>query len=60
MPDITINDIIVTFPFKPYSVQEEYMKKVIECLQNGQHGVLESPTGTSAYTCVIVNLEGQV
>ncbi|XP_067211494.1 regulator of telomere elongation helicase 1 homolog [Linepithema humile] len=46
MPDITINDIIVTFPFKPYSVQEEYMKKVIECLQNGQHGVLESPTGT--------------
>ncbi|KAL0109407.1 hypothetical protein PUN28_014465 [Cardiocondyla obscurior] len=22
------------------------MKKVIECLQNGQHGVLESPTGT--------------
>ncbi|XP_019699354.1 regulator of telomere elongation helicase 1 homolog isoform X2 [Harpegnathos saltator] len=46
MPDITINDIIVSFPFKPYSVQEEYMRKVIECLQNGQHGVLESPTGT--------------
>ncbi|XP_014482362.1 PREDICTED: regulator of telomere elongation helicase 1 homolog [Dinoponera quadriceps] len=46
MPDITINDIIVSFPFKPYPVQEEYMRKVIECLQNGQHGVLESPTGT--------------
>ncbi|KAG5343499.1 RTEL1 helicase, partial [Acromyrmex charruanus] len=46
MPDVIINDIIVTFPFKPYPVQEEYMKKVIECLQNGQHGVLESPTGT--------------
>lgn len=46
MPDIVINDIIVSFPFKPYTVQEEYMKKVIECLQNSQHGVLESPTGT--------------
>jgi len=47
MPDITINDIVINFPFKPYPVQEEYMRKVIECLQNGQHGVLESPTGTS-------------
>ncbi|XP_012535428.1 regulator of telomere elongation helicase 1 homolog isoform X2 [Monomorium pharaonis] len=46
MPDVTINDIIVSFPFKPYPVQEEYMRKVIECLQNSQHGVLESPTGT--------------
>ncbi|XP_025996451.1 regulator of telomere elongation helicase 1 homolog isoform X2 [Solenopsis invicta] len=46
MPEITINDIVVNFPFKPYPVQLEYMKKVIECLQNSQHGVLESPTGT--------------
>ncbi|XP_020278263.1 regulator of telomere elongation helicase 1 homolog isoform X2 [Pseudomyrmex gracilis] len=46
MPDITINDVLVSFPFKPYPVQEEYMRKVIECLQNSQHGVLESPTGT--------------
>lgn len=49
MPDITINDIIVNFPFKPYPVQEEYMRKVLECLQNGQHGVLESPTGICTY-----------
>ncbi|CAL1684007.1 unnamed protein product [Lasius platythorax] len=53
MPDITINDIIVSFPFKPYSVQEEYMRKVIECLQNGQHGVLESPTGTGKTLCLL-------
>ncbi|KAG7204915.1 hypothetical protein KM043_005307 [Ampulex compressa] len=46
MPDIDINGIIVSFPFKPYPVQEEYMRKVIECLQNSKHGVLESPTGT--------------
>lgn len=46
MPDITINGIVINFPFKPYPVQEEYMAKVIECLQNSKHGVLESPTGT--------------
>ncbi|XP_063978683.1 regulator of telomere elongation helicase 1 homolog [Diachasmimorpha longicaudata] len=46
MPDIVINGIQVTFPFPPYKVQEDYMAKVIECLQNKKHGVLESPTGT--------------
>lgn len=45
MPEVTINNVIVNFPFKPYTVQEEYMAKVIECLQNGKNGVLESPTG---------------
>ncbi|OAD55149.1 Regulator of telomere elongation helicase 1 like protein [Eufriesea mexicana] len=38
MPDVTINNIIVSFPFKPYAVQEEYMTKVIECLQNSKNG----------------------
>ncbi|KAK1124462.1 hypothetical protein K0M31_006814 [Melipona bicolor] len=46
MPDVTINNVIVSFPFKPYPIQEEYMAKVIECLQNNKNGVLESPTGT--------------
>lgn len=46
MPDVTINNIIINFPFKPYSIQEEYMAKVIQCLQNSKNGVLESPTGT--------------
>lgn len=45
MPDVTINNIIINFPFKPYSIQEEYMAKVIQCLQNSKNGVLESPTG---------------
>ena len=45
MTDININGVTVTFPFKPYKVQEDYMSKVIECLQNSKHGVLESPTG---------------
>lgn len=40
-----INGIPVIFPFQPYEVQENYMKKVIDCLKNKRHGILESPTG---------------
>ncbi|XP_014606686.1 PREDICTED: regulator of telomere elongation helicase 1 homolog [Polistes canadensis] len=53
MSDITINGIVINFPFKPYPVQEEYMAKVIECLQNSKHGVLESPTGTGKTLCLL-------
>lgn len=45
MTEITIRGVVVQFPFKPYQVQEDYMAKVIECLQDGKNGVLESPTG---------------
>ncbi|ENN80564.1 hypothetical protein YQE_03016, partial [Dendroctonus ponderosae] len=43
---IDINGIPVDFPFKPYDIQKDYMKKVIECIQNETTAVLESPTGT--------------
>lgn len=33
MPEIIINGVPVDFPFQPYPVQEDYMKKIIECLQ---------------------------
>ncbi|XP_075234780.1 regulator of telomere elongation helicase 1 homolog isoform X2 [Lycorma delicatula] len=46
MPEVIINEIPVNFPFEPYDVQKEYMCKVLECLQKGVNGVLESPTGT--------------
>ena len=36
----------VNFPFTPYDIQVDYMKKVLECLDNSHHGLLESPTGT--------------
>ncbi|CAG5074875.1 Similar to AAEL008960: Regulator of telomere elongation helicase 1 homolog (Aedes aegypti), partial [Cotesia congregata] len=49
MPDIKLNNIIVNFPFEPYEVQKVYMSKVIECLQNKKHGVLESPTARKAH-----------
>ncbi|XP_066585710.1 regulator of telomere elongation helicase 1 homolog [Prorops nasuta] len=53
MPNREINGVIVNFPFEPYPVQEEYMAKVIECLQNNKHGVLESPTGTGKTLCLL-------
>lgn len=46
MPEYLISGIPVTFPFEPYELQKDYMSKVIECLENGTNGVLESPTGT--------------
>lgn len=33
MPKITLNGVVVDFPFQPYKCQEEYMTKVLECLQ---------------------------
>ncbi|KAJ3657367.1 hypothetical protein Zmor_009176 [Zophobas morio] len=46
MTSTTIRGIPVTFPFPPYDIQVNYMEKVLECLQERQNGVLESPTGT--------------
>lgn len=46
MSTTTIRGINVSFPFTPYDLQVKYMDKVIECLENRQNGVLESPTGT--------------
>ena len=33
MPKITLKGVTVDFPFQPYKCQEEYMSKVLECLQ---------------------------
>lgn len=43
---VHIRGIPVIFPFEPYSIQKDYMEKVIDCLQSSTNGVLESPTGT--------------
>lgn len=40
-----IDGIQVQLNFKPFDTQKEYMKKVIECVGNGKHPILESPTG---------------
>lgn len=43
---VDINNVPVKFPFEPYTVQIEYMEKVIESLDRSQNACLESPTGT--------------
>ncbi|XP_062868551.1 regulator of telomere elongation helicase 1 [Trichomycterus rosablanca] len=53
MPALTLRGISVEFPFTPYPCQEDYMSKVIECLQNKVNGVLESPTGTGKTLCLL-------
>lgn len=53
MPELMVAGIKVDFPFEPYALQRDYMAKVIECLQNGTNGVLESPTGTGKTLCLL-------
>ncbi|XP_063152947.1 regulator of telomere elongation helicase 1 isoform X3 [Candoia aspera] len=53
MPKIELNGITVDFPFPPYKCQEEYMSKVLECLQKQVNGILESPTGTGKTLCLL-------
>uniref|UniRef100_A0ABM5G554 Regulator of telomere elongation helicase 1 n=1 Tax=Pogona vitticeps TaxID=103695 RepID=A0ABM5G554_9SAUR len=53
MPKIQLNGITVDFPFQPYKCQEEYMSKVLECLQKQVNGILESPTGTGKTLCLL-------
>uniref|UniRef100_A0A8C8YEY4 Regulator of telomere elongation helicase 1 n=1 Tax=Prolemur simus TaxID=1328070 RepID=A0A8C8YEY4_PROSS len=53
MPKIILNGVTVDFPFQPYKCQEEYMTKVLECLQKRVNGILESPTGTGKTLCLL-------
>ncbi|XP_064466127.1 regulator of telomere elongation helicase 1 homolog isoform X1 [Ornithodoros turicata] len=43
---LNIRGVTVHFPHEAYEVQKNYMEKVIQCLQEGTNGILESPTGT--------------
>jgi hypothetical protein len=40
MPKLVLNGVTVDFPFQPYQCQQEYMSKVLECLQKVK---LQSP-----------------
>ncbi|XP_069892833.1 regulator of telomere elongation helicase 1-like isoform X2 [Dipodomys merriami] len=53
MPKIVLNGVTVDFPFEPYQCQQEYMTKVLECLQKKVNGILESPTGTGKTLCLL-------
>ncbi|CAH8531104.1 unnamed protein product [Schistosoma turkestanicum] len=53
MPQITINDVEIDFPYQPYDCQFEYMTKVLLSLNEGKHAILESPTGTGKTLCLL-------
>nr|XP_020016632.1 regulator of telomere elongation helicase 1 isoform X2 [Castor canadensis] len=53
MPKLVLNGVTVDFPFQPYQCQQEYMSKVLECLQKKENGILESPTGTGKTLCLL-------
>ncbi|XP_029467005.1 LOW QUALITY PROTEIN: regulator of telomere elongation helicase 1 [Rhinatrema bivittatum] len=53
MPRIAVAGLQVDFPFPPYKCQEDYMSKVIQCLQQKVNGILESPTGTGKTLCLL-------
>lgn len=50
---ITIKNIDIFFPFKPYENQITYMSQVIEGLNNRNLCALESPTGTGKTLCLL-------
>ena len=43
---VDIDGTCINFPFTPYDIQVEYMRKVLESLNGGKNALLESPTGT--------------
>lgn len=60
MPEILVNEVPISFPFDPYELQKVYMSRVIDCLQNGTNGVLESPTGTGKTLCLLCATMGWI
>lgn len=41
------------FPFPPYKIQADFMKSLYDCLENGNLGIFESPTGTGKTLSII-------
>jgi regulator of telomere elongation helicase 1 len=46
MVDLLVRGVPVRFPFEPYDCQRAFMDGVVRAVQNGEHALLESPTGT--------------
>lgn len=44
-------DVAFPFPFKPYDIQEKFMKELYVTLENQKLGIFESPTGTVSLRC---------
>lgn len=41
------------FPFPPYKIQKDFMKKLYSVLEEGKFGIFESPTGTGKSLSII-------
>ena len=56
---VNINGIDIHFPYQIYDIQNKYMEKIIELLNNRiisnriNIGALESPTGTGKTLCLL-------
>jgi len=48
-----LEGVLVDFPFEPYPLQKEYMRRVILALKNNDNALLESPTGTGKTLCLL-------
>lgn len=44
------------FPYPPYNIQVDFMKKLVEVIENGNIGVFESPTGTGKTLSLICGI----
>ncbi|KAL0237174.1 hypothetical protein PCE1_000571 [Barthelona sp. PCE] len=53
---ITVGQVVVEFPFKPYPQQEEFIQSLVTGVSRGHHVALESPTGTGKTLCVLSSL----
>ena len=49
MPLLTLSGVTINFPFTPYECQNDYMSKVIECLQQVSAFSSRPPPGPCYY-----------
>uniref|UniRef100_A0AC35U9E5 Helicase ATP-binding domain-containing protein n=1 Tax=Rhabditophanes sp. KR3021 TaxID=114890 RepID=A0AC35U9E5_9BILA len=46
MPIVEIENTSISFPYEPYECQTDFMRSVLQALNQRANGALESPTGT--------------
>ena len=44
---------VVKFPYEPYSIQHDFVQKLVQTLEAGGNALLESPTGTGKTACLL-------